>query len=133
MSMLPTKIYADSYALALGVFTRTKSIPKAQRPTLSRGIEECSFELLCATRATGVAGAVEHKKKCCQRASDALDRLRIYAQLCKDLGFFSEAAYFEISEKSAQVGKQLGGWIKTMGPLQRAQTMRPSDVPPSTK
>jgi hypothetical protein len=41
--------------------------------------------------------------------------LRIYAQICKDLGFFSDAAYFEMSEKSAEVGKQIGGWLKSFG------------------
>ena len=114
MTALPTKIYADSYALSLCVFARTKSIPKAQRPTLARGLEECSIELLFAARSAGVVASIDQKKVCCARASDSLDKLRIYTQLCKDLGFFSDVAYFEISEKSAEVGKQLGGWIKSI-------------------
>ena len=112
---LSTKIYADSYALSVSIFQRTKAIPKAQRQTLARGLEECSLELLFAVRAAGVAGLVEHKRLACHKASDALDRVRIYAQVSKDLGFFSDTAYFELSEKSAEVGRQLGGWLKSLG------------------
>lgn len=114
---LSTKIYADAYALSINIFQRTKSIPKAHRPTLGRGLEECSLQLLFEVRAAGVTTAPEQKRNSCRRASAALDRLRIYAQICKDLGFFSDAAYFEMSEKSAEVGKQIGGWIKSFGRL----------------
>ena len=52
------------------------------------------------------------EKEILKSASDALDRLRTLSQICKDLSFFSDSAFFEISEKSALVGKQLGGWLK---------------------
>jgi hypothetical protein len=109
-----TKVYSDAYAMALLIFQRTKSIPKAQRPTLGRSIEEATLELLTALRAASVAESHSQKKHHCLRASDALDRLRIFAQLLKDLNCFSENGYFEISEQSAEVGRQLGGWLKVL-------------------
>lgn len=112
--VLQTKIYADAYALSITVFERTKAIPKAHRPTLARGLEESSLQILFEVRAAGVATANEQRRDACLRASDALDRLRIYAQVSKDLGFFSDTAYFEMSEKSGDVGKQLGGWLKSL-------------------
>lgn len=117
-----TKIYADAYALSLCIFQRTKAIPKAQRPTLGRGIEESALRVLCSVRAAGVAGAGEARRRACLDASDALDRLRIFTQLSKDLGFFSDVAFFEISERSAEVGRQLGGWLKAA----RGTGIRPS-------
>ncbi|MEI8028074.1 MAG: four helix bundle protein [Pseudomonadota bacterium] len=114
---LSTKIYADSYALTLTIFQRTKAIPKAHRPTIGRGLEESSLSLLFEVRSAGVAHAIEQKKQSCLGASNALDRLRIYAQVSKDLGFFSDGTYFEISEKTGEVGRQLGGWLKSMGKL----------------
>lgn len=112
--VLQTKIYADAYALSITVFERTKAIPKAHRPTLARGLEESSPEILLEVRAASVATANEQRRDACLRASDALDRLQIYAQVSKELGFFSDTAYFERSEKSGEVGKQLGGWLKSL-------------------
>jgi hypothetical protein len=112
---LSTKIYADSYALSLLIFQRTKAIPKAHRPTLGRGLEESSLKLLIDVRSAAVANALSPKRQSCLEASNALDRLRIYAQISKDLGFFSDITYFELSEKTGEVGRQLGGWLKSMG------------------
>ena len=107
-----TKLYADSYSLTVMLFQRSKAIPRAHRPTIGRGLEESTLKILFAVRAAGVASESIHKHSFCLQASDSLDRLRIIAQISKDLGFFSEAVYFEISEKSAEIGKQLGGWLK---------------------
>lgn len=109
-----TKAYADTYALTIEVFKRSKSIPKAQRPTLGRGIEEACLEILTSVRLAGVSGSPSQKRVLCQRASDALDRVRIFVQLLKDLGCVTEQSYFSINEKSSEVGRQLGGWMKSL-------------------
>lgn len=109
-----TKVYADAYSLSLKIYKRTKSIPKAQRPTLGRNIEEATLELLTALRAASVADSHSQKRVHCLKASDALDRIRIFSQLLKDLDCFSETAFFEISENSSEVGRQLGGWLKVL-------------------
>lgn len=108
-----TQAYADSYALCLIIFQRSKAVPKAQRPTLGRGLEEAALNLLFAIQRAGFARDLEGKKELLKNASDALDRLRTISQLCKDLCFFSDSSFFEISERSAVVGRQLGGWLRS--------------------
>jgi len=72
-----TKINFYSCALSLCIFERTKAIPKAQRHTLARGLEECSLQLLFCVRAAGVASASAQKKNSCLQASEQQGKLRI--------------------------------------------------------
>jgi hypothetical protein len=62
---LSTKIYADAYALSLVVFTRTKSIPRAHRVSLARGLEVSALELVFGVRQAGVVGMPAAKRNGC--------------------------------------------------------------------
>lgn len=53
--MKEPKLYKDLYQISLHVFHRTKSFPKALRPTLGRKIEEAALNCLLSIRKASVA------------------------------------------------------------------------------
>jgi len=54
-----------------------------------------------------------NKKPYLKQISVELDKLRILIRLSKDLKFISIRQYQFIAEKINEIGKMLGGWLKS--------------------
>ena len=109
--MKNTKIYSDCYRASIHVFHRTKSFPKALRPTLGRKIEEACLNCLLSIRKAGVVkgnSRLQHLYK----ASEALDELRTLVQFSKDMHALNVAGFSEITGLTKEIGKEIGGFIK---------------------
>ncbi len=109
--MKNNKIYADCYQTAVTIFNSTKQFQKHLRPTLGRQMEETILKCLLSIRKANTA----HKSRRLQylwQASDALDDLRTVINLSKDLQALRCSAYSELCGLTAEIGKELGGFIK---------------------
>jgi hypothetical protein len=115
MSARSPKILADSYQLTVMVFGRTRSFPKHYRPTLGRRLEDRAIDLTSAVRVASLAkggGKDSRRTASLESASELLDEIRILLQLAHDMQIIPTAGYAELSELTAEVGRQIGGFGK---------------------
>lgn len=105
------KIYSDCYQATIHIFHRTKSFPKALRPTLGRKIEEASLNCLMSIRKASVSKG-NLRVKHLLSASDALDEIRTLTQLSKDMQALNVAGFSEVTSITKEIGREIGGFIK---------------------
>ncbi len=110
--MQDPKIYADAYQLAIMVFNRTRSYSKPLRPTLGRRLEEAAIDLLIAVRSATTTQKGVSRQAFLLQASEYLDGVRILLQLAHDMKALPAAGYAEMSEQTANVGRQVGGFLR---------------------
>ncbi len=109
--MKSTKVYSDCYQAAIQIFHRTKSFPKALRPTLGRKIEEASLNCLLSIRKAGVTKASVRLRHL-YSASESLDEIRTLIQFSRDMQALNVAGFSEITTLTKEIGKEIGGFIR---------------------
>lgn len=109
--MRKTKVFSDSYQATIQIFFRTKSFPKALRPTLGRKIEEASINCMINLRKAEVASK-KNRLLYLHNASESIDELRMLIQLSRDLRAINIAGFSDLSKLTKEIGKEIGGFIK---------------------
>ena len=94
----------------LWLYPTVSKFPKAQRFVLGQQIENTALDIL---RGVIRANAERDKLPLLKNASVDLDTLRILLRLSKDLEFLSVRQYGFAAERVNEVGKLLGGWIRS--------------------
>ena len=104
------KIFEKTYDLILWIYSRINKFPKSQRFVLGQQIENTVLEIL-----KGIIHANSERNKLLylKDVSVDLDKLRILMRLSKDLKFISIRQYSFAANKINEIGKMLGGWIKS--------------------
>ena len=94
----------------LWLYPTINKFPKSQRFVLGQRIENSILQIL-----EGIIEANQEVNKLVylKRISVELDKLRILIRLSKDLKFVSIRQYEFAAEKVNEIGKMLGGWIKS--------------------
>lgn len=103
-------IFEKVYQLVLWLYPTIQKFPKSQRFVLGQQIENTALDIL---RGIIRANAEPDKLPLLKSASVDLDTLRILLRLAKDLKFLSIRQYAFAAELVNEVGKLLGGWIKS--------------------
>ena len=103
-------IFEKTYQLILWLYPTVRKFPKAQRFVLGQQIENVSLDIL---RGIIRANAARAKLPILYNVSIDLDTLRILLRLSKDLKFISVRQYGFAAERVNEVGKLLGGWIRS--------------------
>ena len=105
-------IFEKTYELILWLYLTVNKFPKSQRFVLGQQIEKTFLEIL-----GGIIQTNQEKNKLpyLKKISVELDKLRILIRLSKDLKFISIRQYEFVAEKINEIGKMLGGWIKSCG------------------
>jgi len=103
-------IFEKTYQLVLWLYPTVNRFPKIQRFVLGQQIENTALDIL---RGIIRANAERDKLPLLRRASVDLDTLRILLRLSKDLKIISVRQYGFAAERVNEVGKLLGGWIKS--------------------
>ncbi len=102
----------DTYVLWNEVLEK---FPKLQRYTLG---ENCSRYLLCTLElllaAATLASQTEKLIKL-KEASAKIDTVKLLVRLCKDCKCITNIHYLKTESKLIDIGKMLGGWIKSAG------------------
>lgn len=108
--MKTTPIFVKVFETTVWILEHTKKFPKHQRFVMAQRIEETVLTLndkiLYATK-------VKKNSKVLFEADYQLERLRLYARLCEKMKLLSFKQYEYLSEELNNIGKQLGGWIKS--------------------
>lgn len=103
-------IFEKTYELILWLYPTVNKFPKSQRFVLGQHIENVFLQIL-----EGIIEANQERNKLpyLKKLSVELDKLRILIRLSKDLKFINIRQYSFVVEKINEIGKMLGGWIKS--------------------
>lgn len=103
-------IFQKIYDLILWMYPLINKFPKKQRFVLGQQLENTLLGIL-----KGIIQANQERDKSIilKQVSIELDKIRILYRLAKDLTFISIRQYQLGAEKINEVGKILGGWIKS--------------------
>src|SRR3972149_1833931 len=104
-------IFAKPHDLLIWLLQHTAKFPKSERFRMAKRVEDSAFafyDLIAqATKA-------RDKRHVLLEADLELDRLRLNTRLCVELKLLTPAQYEHAASALVEVGKLLGGWIKSV-------------------
>lgn len=109
-SLEDLKLFQKSYDFYRWLHPVLNDFPKSERFMLVDKIQET---LLSFISKVVEARKVEDKEKVLREADAELEKLNVLMRLSKDQEFISMGQYREASEKMDELGKMLGGWMKS--------------------
>jgi hypothetical protein len=89
------------------------NFPKDSRQTLGQKIDGFFLEVIENIIKAGYSDKAE-KEIFLKRASVKLDLLKFFLQIAWEIKSLDDKKYINLSEKLLEVGKMLGGWIKSV-------------------
>jgi hypothetical protein len=104
-------IFVKTYDLALWIIEHTLKFPKSQRGVLARQIQTQVFDLHGALVDAALS---DNPRPHLRRADASLIKLRTYLRMCRDLHILAVNQYGYACQELAQVGRLLGGWLKSL-------------------
>ncbi len=108
-------ILEKTYELILWIYPTINKFPKSQRFVLGQRIENAVLRIVEEIIEMRIIVGEEEKLKHLQKISTEIDKLRILIRIAKDLKFMRTKQYIFVTGKINEMGKMLGGWIKTYG------------------
>jgi four helix bundle protein len=108
-------IFTRTYDLLSWLLPLAEKFPRSQRFVVTQRLHSAALnfqELII--EANNLRGANRAEKL---RLADAeLRKARLYLRLCEKWGWMSAGQYHHVSVMVAEIGKLLGGWLKTVTP-----------------
>ena len=109
--MKESPIFVRTYDLMRWLISVTVKFPRSHRFVLAEAVQRT---VLCLQeRLIEAARAAEPLPKL-RQADTELTKLRSYLRLCCDLELLSIGQYEHASRMAAEVGRLLGGWMKSV-------------------
>ena len=105
------KILQKTYDMLQYLYQTLQQYPRAEKYVLAADTKAAAHELL---RLLITANKRYHKKTTMQDADIQLDILRHLIRLGKDLGFLPVKKFEVLSGMTTEIGKMLGGWMRTI-------------------
>ncbi len=105
-------IFKKSYDFLREFYVFQIDFPKKDRYTLGQRCENCLLDVLEGVIVAAQSGKDE-KLKVLQLVSNKLDILKILVRLAADLKALSEKRYIICENRLQEIGRMLGGWIKS--------------------
>ena len=103
-------IFSKTSDFILWLLQHTEKFPKSERFRLAKRIEDSAFDfyesLIRAVKS-------QHKRRVLLEADLELDKLRLYVRLAHARQLTSHQQYGHAAAALTEIGKLLGGWIKT--------------------
>jgi|SRR3989344_2254610 len=109
---LDIPIFIKTYELYKTFYKYLPSFPKKDRHTLG---QKCQMALLELLESIILAGNLSRQEKLpvLKQASLKADLLKVLFRLGKDLKIIENKKYLQLEESLQEIGRMLGGWIKT--------------------
>jgi hypothetical protein len=104
------KLLQKTYDMIQYGYICLRQYPKSEKHTLAAETKRAMFGLL---EAIVMANKRYYKKNAIQDADVQLDILRYYVRLARDLGFLPVGKYENWSKMLSEIGKMVGGWLKS--------------------
>lgn len=103
-------IFTKTYDLILWLLDHTEKFPKSERFRLAQRIEDTAFTfyamLIRATRS-------QRQRAVLLDADMELDKLRLYVRMAHARGRLTARQYRFAADALIEIGRLLGGWLKT--------------------
>lgn len=90
------------------------TFPKTQRYSLGTNCQTEILNLIKQILRAGLATVSSEKIRHLQEASVSLDTTKILISLCKDCRCISNQTYQHFESRLSEIGKMLGGWLKSL-------------------
>lgn len=113
-------IFTRTYDLVSWIIPKAEGFPRPQRFVVTKRLQDAvlNFQELLL-EANGLAGDSGRLRKL-RQADVELQKLRLYLRLAHRWKWLSDGALEHVSEMVAEVGRLLGGWIRTTREKERA-------------
>lgn len=112
-SVLDIPIFHKIYELYKLLYSYQNRIPKSARYTLWQNCENTTLALLESLIETGHRKG-EERIRFLYILSNKLDLLKVFIRLAKDTRVIDDKQYLEIQTIIQEIGKMVGGWIKSV-------------------
>lgn len=104
------KIIQKTYDMIQYGYNAISQFPKSEKYALGTDMKRCMHQIL---ELTIVCQKKYYKKTTLQELDVEVTKLKAYTRLAKDLGFLSFKKYEVWSGLNVEIGKMVGGWIKS--------------------
>ena len=106
-------IFTKTFDLLRWLLPVTNNFPKAHRHTFSNRLLGAAFDLSERLEEANFRKGRERLARL-KLADESLAKLKFYLRLAARWEWLSEGQYRHASEWTAEIGKMLGGWMKTV-------------------
>lgn len=113
MTVQDTPLIHHTYQLYRVLHEKSTTIPKSARYTLWQRVEESCLDALQGLIAVSYLPLASRREKV-MAISSAVDMLRIFTRLANDTKIIDKKFYLSLQEQIDEIGRMLGGWLKTM-------------------
>ena len=104
-------LFVKSHQLLVWLLQHTAKFPKSERFRLAKRVEDSAFRFYDLIARATKSG--DKRRSVLLEADLELDRLRLNVRLCLELKLLSMAQYEHAAGQLVEIGKLLGGWLKT--------------------
>jgi four helix bundle protein len=112
MSNAEMPIFTRTFDFLTWLLPVTNHFPRAHRHTLTQRLLNAAFDLRETLEAANRKSGSE-RLELLHQADAVLDRVRVYLRLAVKWGWLSGGQYQHVAGMVTEIGKLLGGWIKT--------------------
>jgi hypothetical protein len=104
-------IFAKTHDLLIWLLQHTARFPKNERFRMAKRVDDSAFRFYDLIARATKSG--DKRRSVLLEADLELDRLRLNVRLCVELKLLNGAQYEYAAAALVEIGKLLGGWIKT--------------------
>jgi four helix bundle protein len=110
------KVYQKWEDLAVYMYVALRSYPKSERFTLAADTSKALWKIgTCITRANAIGSSNKaEKRKTVETADITLAELKVLVRMGMRLEFLPLKKYEILCGQITEVGKMIGGWIKSI-------------------
>jgi predicted lipid carrier protein YhbT len=109
--MKESPIFTRTYDMIRWLIPVTVKFPRQQRFVLAQALQKTALEL---QEKLIEASFADQPRQVLQQADVTLTKLRFYLRLCRDLKLLSMGQYEHVARMVNEIGRLLGGWMKTV-------------------
>jgi 23S rRNA-intervening sequence protein len=111
--MEPSPLFSRTHDFLVWLLPRTESFPRSQRFVVTKRLQDAALDFQeLIVDAEGARGAQRLDRL--RQADAALGKIRLYLRLCREWGWLTPGQYQHAAQMIAEMGRLLGGWIKTV-------------------
>lgn len=106
-------IFTRTYDLLTWLVPMTNHLPRAHRHSFTQRMLDSAFDLRERLEEANLRQGTARRERLA-RADEALARLRVYIRLAERWGWFSSGQYHHSANMLTEIGRLLGGWLKSV-------------------
>lgn len=112
--MESSPLFARTFDFLSWLLPRIQSFPRPQRFGVTQRLQNAALDFQELIVEADTARGAE-RRDWLRRADAALNKVRLYLRLCREWGWLTPGQYQHAAQMITEIGRLLGGWIKTVG------------------